>query len=547
MRSLTKLLVLLVLFIASGSLLVAQSTEPAANAGASGSGGATKAEVDELRGELAAQRQTIEELKALVQKLTEQKSVAASDSLEVKPVAATSSETPTDSSSTGTARLMHAVLRESDADLMVEQAKPQAPPAAPKKDAGPPVVAGWNGEHFFIKSSDGKFQMQPYGYFQSDYRAYSGDGTPANTFVMRRARFGFQGNYGTRYTFSVLADAAASNGLILRDLFLNAQVKPEFQVQIGQFKEPFAQETLTGATNLDFVERSLASLLYPSASTAYRSPGITLHGDIKGGVVQWWGAAFNGKGILTANTTNQPEIIGRLRFYPWRKKKDNILQGFAFGGSIGYGRTCGICNEFSFNAAIPDAAYSFFPSFRLNGPTERYNGEVTWVHGPWAVRAEYDQLNQFRRNVGSEQSDNLGFVSLPGIVAKAGYGQITYLLTKETRPENGTPKVKHPFMGPETSTGGGSSGWGAFELAFRYDSIQAHEPGINLLNNPFTPGFVPTFINHTDQFTAGLNWYLNYWVKYQVNVSIDRLKEPSTTGQLPQNFYVVLNRLQFRF
>ena len=111
----------------------------------------------------------------------------------------------------------------------------------------------------------------------------------------------------------------------------------------------------------------------------------------------------------------------------------------------------------------------------------------------------------------------MGFLTLPGIVAKAGYGQVTYLLTGEKRPENGTPKVKHPFMGPETSTGGGANGLGAFELAFRYDSIQAHEPGVNLLNNPITPGFVPTYINHTDQFTAGINWYLNYWVKYQVN------------------------------
>src|ERR1700674_2747277 len=277
-------------------------------------------------------------------------------------------------------------------------------------------------------------------------------------------------------------------------------------------------------------------MLFPSAATAYRSPGLTLHGDISGGVVQWWAGAFNGKGILANNTTNQPEIIGRLRFYPWRKKKDSLVQGFAFGGSIGFGRTRGLSNELSFSGTLPDTVYTFFPQFRINGSVERYNGELTWVHGPWAVRAEYDQLNQFRRNVGSEQSDNLGFISLPGIVAKAGYGQVTYLLTGETRPENRTPKVKHPFLGPETSAGGGSSGRGAFELAFRYDSIQAHEPGINLLNNPLTPGFVSTFIDHTDEFTFGLNWYLNYWVKYQVNIAVDRLKEPSVSGQVPQNF-----------
>jgi hypothetical protein len=36
-------------------------------------------------------------------------------------------------------------------------------------------------------------------------------------------------------------------------------------------------------------------------------------------------------------------------------------------------------------------------------------------------------------------------------------------------------------------------------------------------------------------------------VKYMVNVAIDQLKQPSVAGQVPQNFFVVLQRLQFRF
>jgi hypothetical protein len=32
-----------------------------------------------------------------------------------------------------------------------------------------------------------------------------------------------------------------------------------------------------------------------------------------------------------------------------------------------------------------------------------------------------------------------------------------------------------------------------------------------------------------------------------VNVGVDQLHQPSTTGQVPQNFFVVLQRLQFRF
>ncbi|HET7440992.1 MAG TPA: porin, partial [Terriglobales bacterium] len=147
--------------------------------------------------------------------------------------------------------------------------------------------------------------------------------------------------------------------------------------------------------------------------------------------------------------------------------------------------------------------------------------------------------------LGSFQAGGLGFTDLPGIEGRGGYAQATYLITGETRPENGTPKVKHPFLGPGESTGGGR-GLGAWEVAFRYNFLHINEPGA-ILPNFLTPGLIPTFNDHTDGFTAGVNWYLNNWVKYQINLDIDRLKEPSVQGQIPQTFYVVLNRLQFRF
>jgi len=533
MRSLIAFCLMVELFVAPASLAQTQATEQADKNGPAPAS-ATKDEVEQLRSEVAAQRKTIEELKTMVQQLAETKS----QSTKTVPADA-------QGQAASEPRLMNAALVTTPEPPETAQAPKSADKKPAEKKTDVPVVAGWNGEHFFVKSTDGKFQIQPYGYFQSDFRAYSGDGAPSNTFLIRRARLGFQGTVGTHYDYAILIDAAATNGISLRDLYLNIKPNPAFIFQVGQYKEPFAQELLTGVTNIDFVERSLASLLYPSAATAYRSPGATIRGDLAGGVVQYWLGAFNGKGILTNNTTNEPEIIGRLRFYPWKQKKDNVLQGFAFGGAIGHGRSRGFSSEQSFNAALPDAAYTFFPQFRINGPIERYNGELTWTHGPWALRAEYDQLNQFRRGVGSEQANALGFTDLPGIVAKAGYGQVTYLLTGEARPENGTPKVKHPFLGPSADSKA-AHGSGAWELAFRYDRIQAKEPGVNQLNS-FTPGFVPTFNDHTDQFTFGVNWYLNYLVKYQVNFSVDRLKEPSVTGQEPQNFFVLLNRLQFRF
>jgi phosphate-selective porin len=545
MRTLTTFFALLVVFMAPGSLTHAQGTEPASKAGGSASESATKAEVNQLRSEVAAQRQTIEELKALVEKLAAGQARASENGgVQIRPVADAIPNAPSlDAAGEGTVRLRNAVLLEAEPEPVAAVVDQAQPAAAPKKDT--PLTAGWNGEHFFIKSPDGQFSISPYGYVNTDYRAYKGDGAPSDTFVLRQARFGFQGSYGSHFDFAILADAAATSGSVVRDVYLNWRYKPEFQFQAGQFKAPFGQETGIGDTSLDFVERGFQSMLYPSAASAYRSPGAAFHGDIDGGVMQYWIGAFNGKGYALTNTTNQPEVIGRLRFYPWRKTNSEWLKQLAFGGSVDFGRSRGLSGDQSFNGTLPDAAYNFFPQFAINGDIQRYNGEFTYLRGRFALRGEYDQLDMDRTNIGSLQQGALGFLSLPTIRAKAWDLSTTYLLTGEKRPENGTPRVNRPSFGPDTP-GGKGRGWGAWELAFRFTGVQANEPGANL-ENYYTPGYVSTFNDHTDEFTFGLNWYPNYWVKYVVNVGIDQLKEPSVIGQEPQNFYVVTQRLQFRF
>ena len=341
MRSLTKFFALLVVFIVPGLLARGQGTQPTSKTSDAASETATKAEVNQLRSEVAAQRQTIEELKALVEKLAAGQARASDNgsvgnsvngAAQIRPVAAAPAEAsaqPPDAPGASAVHLTNAVLVQPSLGVeaaMVDQAPPEV---APKKDA--PLTAGWNGEHFFIRSPDGQFSISPYGYVNTDYRVYNGDGVPANTFVLRQARFGFQGSYGSHFDFAILADAAATSGSVVRDVYLNVRYKPELQFQAGQFKAPFGQETGIGDTSLDFVERGFQSLLYPSAATAYRSPGAAFHGDIDGGVIQWWLGAFNGKGYALVNTTNQPEVIGRLRFYPWRKTKSDWLKQFAFG------------------------------------------------------------------------------------------------------------------------------------------------------------------------------------------------------------------------
>ena len=522
---------------------LAQSEKPADDRSKPASAAASKAEVDELRKELAAQRRTIEKLEILVEQLTDAKSRAPAEVPDAHLINATLPLSP----SVPAPSVGVPTTTDPAEEVAVAADVPAVPydAQAQKSNSTAPVTAGWNGEHFYIKSADGQFQIQPYGYVQLDYLSYNGDGAPPDTFSIRRGRFGFQGNYGDHYQFGILIDAAATSGATVRDVYLNAKATNWLQVQGGQFTEPFAQEELEGDTNLDFVERGLQVLLYPSAASTNRSPGVTVHGDVNNGEVQYWAGAFNGKGYSTNNTTSVPETVGRIRFYPWRNNKDSFLHEFAVGGSIAYSMSRGLSNEVTPPMTMPDNSYTWFPQFPVNGHVWRYEGEFTFIKGPVALRDEYVAASFNRTGVGTEQLGGLGFANLPNVRYQAWDSSATYLITKERRPENGTPRVRHPVFGPLTE-GDGGRGWGAWELAFRYSGIQGNEPGI-YFNNVYTPQLVPTYNMHTDQFSVGVNWYLNYWVRFQSNVNINRLKDPSTIGAVPQNYLVFEQRLQYRF
>ena len=532
-RSLVTFFLLVMVFLAPGSLARADGgggAQPANNntnksgdeaANASAPEVKVRSDVEQLRQQLADQQKTIEQLKSMVQQLVDAKAQAAgTDAAHAQPVSFT---LPMDSGETE----------------MFTTAQTD------KKD-GAPVTAGWNGEHFYLKSPDGLFTLLPVGYLNTNYSFYNGDGAPPNTFTVRRARFGVLGTYGPNVDYAFLFDAAATNGISIRDMYANFKPWRSFQIQAGQFKEPFSQEIGTGITNVEFLERSFVTVLYPSAAGVFRAPGVAAHGDIHGGVVQYWIGAFNGKGIIANNTTNEPDYVGRLRFSPWKNKKNALFQGFTFGGSIAHSRSRALSNELSFSGVINDSAFTFFPQFRINGGIERYNGEFLWLKGRWGLRGEYTQILEKRDNLGSFTPGGIGFESLPGVVGKGAYIYTTYLLTGEREPENAIPKVKHPVIGPATPGESGTPGWGAWQLKARYSWLEGKAGGQNFPNQ-FSPASVPTFSDHVDQISMGVNWYLNYWILLKLDFNIDRLRNPSVQGILPQNYYVALQGLQFRF
>jgi phosphate-selective porin len=252
-----------------------------------------------------------------------------------------------------------------------------------------------------------------------------------------------------------------------------------------------------------------------------RSPGVMASGVIDKGVFEYQIGAFNGRGLLGLNTSGTPETAVRLRFNPWKNGDKFWMKGLIVGGAYTQGRNLanlgvrGVTESRSINWFLPDV---------VNGKFNRANGELTWMLGPAALRAEYDQTNQRRDNLGT------GGRNLPGEVAKGYTAQFTYLLTGETKPEAGTVAPKHSLFGDES----GKMGFGAWELKFRYTNLQ------------ITDG--TTKSNRADSIYFGPNWYLNRFVRYMLDLGFERFKDPARTPKPgDRNYFVILSRVQFAF
>jgi phosphate-selective porin OprO/OprP len=385
------------------------------------------------------------------------------------------------------------------------QAKPQDKP---------PLIAGWDKAHAVLRSADGRFETNIQGYTQLDFHGYASGNHPPNTFLMRRARFILEGKLEKYFDYRFEGDFVDTTSTVLRDGYIRIHRLEELQLTFGQFRQPFSQEEMRLDNTQDFVERSLVNNLAPS-----RSPGIMASGTINQGAFEYQLGVYNGKGLLVNNNNGTPDTALRLRFAPWKNGSSFLTKGLYFGGAYSQGRNF---NGQSVRGLTESRSITFFAPETVNGKLYRANGELTWLLGPAAIRAEYDQTNQARANLG------VGGVNLPGVVAKGYMGQFTYLLTGEAKPEASATLPKHNMFDTEN----GKPGFGAWELKFRYSNLQISDGTARS--------------NRAETFYTGVNWYLNRFVRYLFDLGFERFNDPLRSPKPgDRNYLVVLSRMQF--
>ena len=296
------------------------------------------------------------------------------------------------------------------------------------------------------------------------------DGTEA-----RRARLYFSGTLHEQVEFKVQYDFAGGTTK-LKDVYLGLTGIPYLgKIRVGHMKEPFSLEEMTSSNNVTFLERALPNAFAPSRNTGLL---ITNHAKER---VSWGVGVFLDTNDLGVDRGDgEFNFTGRLTGTPWQanKGKDMVHLGLGYSyrspsePSFRYRQR----PEAHLAPRFVDTGTLRMQSAHLVGP------EFALVHGAASVQAEY--IRAGLNSVASNANSNFHGYYLLG----------SYFLTGERRNYRAS---SGQFRGikPKRNVNIRQGGTGAWEVAVRYSSLD--------LNHRSVSG------GRLNDFTAGLNWYLN--------------------------------------
>jgi len=262
------------------------------------------------------------------------------------------------------------------------------------------------------------------------------------------------------------------------------------RLRVGHFKEPFSLEELPSNNFITFMERSLPTLAFAPE----RNLGFQLHNSFLAERITAAFGAFLDVGALDTRTSFENavenasgyDLTTRVTGLPW----------FADGGKRLLHLGLDYSHKFRRNDTIDFAAR---PESHLTQDKLVDTGNVTadnvdlldcelaLVYGPLSLQSEFFQA----------------FTSGAGSTFYWGYyTYLSYFLTGENRPYT---KSQGIFAEPRPNRNFNPlrGGWGAWEVALRHSYL-------DLVDGDVQGG-------KENNFSAGLNWYLNHNVRLMFN------------------------------
>ena len=280
----------------------------------------------------------------------------------------------------------------------------------------------------------------------------------------------------------------AGGKIAFKDVFIELNKLPiKGNLRVGHFKEPLRLEALTSSKYITFMERGL-----PIAFAPERNTGAMYHTtfgeklSIQSGVFRNSDAFGNDK-----SATNNVNITSRITYLAI-SDGDKLLH-LGISNSIRKNSA----NDYGFSSRAENHMGSELLSVEFTNQVKDVNiiaGEMAYVNSSLSLQGEVIQTT-VNTEIGQ---GNTPFTH--EIISY--YGQVSYFLTGENRPYKsslagfGRVKPKNNY---------GENGWGALEVASRFSVIDMKEDG------------------SLEDFTIGLNWYLNPNTRVMLNYVMGEL------------------------
>ncbi len=392
---------------------------------------------------------------------------------------------------------------------------------------------------FICRTADKEHTIQFGGRVQADY-AFATGGEDVKSALgrdslgdgaeIRRVRLFAAGTIYDTVKFKAefgFGDQVAGDGggeVSLKDAYIEFRKIPYIgNIRTGHFKEPFSLDELTSSKYYTFMERAT-----PNALRIARNIGIMAHNKVLNqratyavgvfmdaddlGDTSAGGALGEEKYNFTARLTGLPYYMDKGRklahlgvAYSYRNPLDNDGDG---------------TSDVRFRQR-PEAhmAPRFVDTGRIEfvDKEQRLAVEGAGVWGPLSFQSEYIQTW-------------IDLESRPDPTFSGYYFQGSYFLTGEHRPYSKSSGVFGRLKPKENFLGKGGR-LGAWEVAARYSHLDLNDANIGG--------------GKLDNYTFGLNWYLNPNVRWMVNAVLSKTKDSvSVVGITDGNAQFYQTRVQ---
>ena len=376
---------------------------------------------------------------------------------------------------------------------------------------------------FALQSDDGNFMIRFSGVIQADGRFYTGrgDNTSSYTsavnasgqapavsgFLLRRVRPILAGTLYHDFDFFLQPDFGG-NAAAIYDAYLDVKPWTAANLRVGKFKTPLGVERLQTDSNLVFAERGLTADLIPQRDT-----GAELYGGFWGGALTYQASFTNGTAdggfAPDSPVSNSKDGTARIFAQPFKNAGVPPLGGLGVGLAGSYSRD---------NIAVPtyktasgqEQFFSYAPATAFSGERIHWVPQLNYYWGPLGLYGEYARSSQVVRTGNFKNR----------LTNDAWQIAASWVLTGEHATYTGVQPNKNFDTRART--------WGAWEIAARLHQLQI-DP------NTFSQGFasLATSASRATAYTAGLNWYLNKFVKFTADYEAAWFNGGNGTGNRP--------------